>query len=69
MGEQAKNSGQGFGQHGLVVSKTEWPKADVSKVLTEDSDRMKKLLKDPDGFYTPKVRPSGHDIGTSFSKD
>lgn len=50
-------------------SKSEWPKADVSKVLTEYSDRMKKLLQDPEGFYTPKVRPSGHDIGSSFSKD
>ncbi len=50
-------------------SKTEWPKADVSKVLTEYSDRMKKLIKDPEGFYKPKVRPSGHDIGASFAKD
>jgi DNA modification methylase len=50
-------------------SKSEWPKADVSKVLTEYSDRMKKLLQDPDGFYTPKVRPSGHDIGAAFARD
>jgi site-specific DNA-methyltransferase (cytosine-N4-specific) len=50
-------------------SKTEWPKANVSKVLTQYSDRMKKLLQDPDGFYTPKVRPSGHDIGASFARD
>lgn len=50
-------------------SKTEWPKANVSKVLTEYSDRMRKLLKDPEGFYTPKKRPSGHDIGKSFSSD
>lgn len=50
-------------------SKSEWPKADVSKVLTEYSDRMKKLLQDPDGFYTPKLRPSGHDISSSFAKD
>jgi len=49
--------------------KSEWPKADVSKVLTEYSDRMKKLLQDPAAFYTPKLRPSGHDIGASFSKD
>ncbi len=49
--------------------KSEWPKADVSKVLTEYSDRMKKLLQDPAAFYTPKVRPSGHDIGASFAKD
>lgn len=51
------------------MSKTEWPKADVTKVLTEYSDRMKKLLEDPDGFYTPKKRPSGHDIGKGFGKD
>ena len=50
-------------------SKTEWPKADVSKVLAPYSERMKKLLEDPDKFYKPKVRPSGHDIGKSFGKD
>jgi site-specific DNA-methyltransferase (cytosine-N4-specific) len=49
--------------------KTRWPKANVSKVLTEYSDRMKKLLEDPAGFYTPKKRPSGHDIGKSFGKN
>ncbi len=30
---------------------------------------MKKLLADPKAFYTPKLRPSGHDIGTAFAKD
>ena len=50
-------------------SKTEWPKADVTQVLAEYSDRMKKLLKDPDGFYSPKKRPSGHDIGGGFKKE
>jgi len=50
-------------------SKTEWPKADVTKVLAPYSERMKKLLKDPETFYTPKVRPSGHDIGKSFATD
>lgn len=50
-------------------SKTEWPKANVSNVLAEYSDRMKKLLKDPEGFYSPKKRPSGHDIGAGFAKD
>ena len=49
--------------------KTRWPKADVTKVLTEYSDRMKKLLENPEAFYTPKKRPSGHDIGKAFSKD
>jgi DNA modification methylase len=51
------------------LSKTPWPKADVSKVLAPYSDRMKKLIKDPDAFYTPKERPSGHNISKSFSKD
>lgn len=51
------------------LSKTEWPKADVSKVLTAYSDRMKKLLEDPEGFYSPKKRPSGHDISSGFGKD
>jgi site-specific DNA-methyltransferase (cytosine-N4-specific) len=50
-------------------AKTDWPKADVSKVLAEYSDRMKKLLEDPEGFYSPKKRPSGHDIGKGFAKD
>lgn len=50
-------------------SKTAWPKADITKVLAPYSDRMKKLLADPDAFYTPKVRPSGHDIGKGFAKD
>lgn len=50
-------------------SKTEWPKADVSKVLAPYSDRMLKLIEDPDKFYKPAVRPSGHDIGKGFAKD
>ena len=50
-------------------SKTDWPKSDITKVLAPYSDRMKKLLEDPAAFYTPKIRPSGHDIGKSFSKD
>jgi len=50
-------------------SKTEWPKADVTKVLAPYSDRMKKLIADPASFYTPKKRPSGHDIGSAFGRD
>ena len=50
-------------------SKTEWPKADITKVLAPYGARMKKLLADPEAFYTPKLRPSGHDIGKSFAKD
>jgi len=51
------------------LSKTEWPKANVSNVLSEYSDRMKKLLKNPDKYYSPKKRPSGHDIGKGFAKN
>jgi len=50
-------------------SKTEFPKANVSNVLTEYSDRMKKLLEDPDKFYDPAKRPSGHDISKGFGKE
>ena len=50
-------------------SKGDWPKADVSKVLTPYSDRMKKLLKNPDAFYSPAKRPSGHDISKGFGKN
>lgn len=50
-------------------SKSEFPKADVTNVLTEYSDRMKKLLEDPEKFYDPKKRPSGHDIGKGFGKN
>lgn len=49
--------------------KTAWPKADVSKVLVPYSDRMLKLLENPDGFYQPAKRPSGHDVGKGFGKD
>lgn len=50
-------------------SKTASPKADVRKVLAPYSDRMKKLIENPEGFYTPQKRPSGHDIGARFGKD
>lgn len=51
------------------LSKTEWPKADVGKVRVPYSARMKKLLEDPEKFYTPAQRPSGHDISAGFGKD
>lgn len=50
-------------------SKTDCPKADVRKVLAPYSDRMKKLIENPESFYTPKKRPSGHDISAGFGKD
>lgn len=49
--------------------KTDFPKADVTKVLSPYSDRMKKLIEDPESFYKPKKRPSGHDISAGFGKD
>jgi DNA modification methylase len=51
------------------LSKSEWPKADIRNVLAPYSDRMKKLINDPEKFYTPKERPSGHDIGSRFGTD
>lgn len=50
------------------LSKSEWPKADVTKVLVEYSVRMKKLLDDPEAFYAAKKRPSGHDISYGFGR-
>jgi hypothetical protein len=50
-------------------SKTDFPKADVTKVLAPYSERMKTLLKNPSAFYTPKERPSGHDIAEAFGTD
>ncbi len=48
------------------LSKGDFPKADVRRVLVPYSARMLKLLEDPERFYTPKKRPSGHDIGSRF---
>jgi DNA modification methylase len=51
------------------LAKTETPKADVKQVLVPYSGRMKKLIEDPQSFYRPKDRPSGHDISKGFGKD
>ena len=50
-------------------SKTDWPKADVKNVLAPYSDRMKKLISDPEKYYRAKGRPSGHDISMGFGTD
>jgi site-specific DNA-methyltransferase (cytosine-N4-specific) len=50
-------------------SKSDFPKADVKRVLTPYSERMKTLLKDPKKFYSPAERPSGHDIASAFGKE
>jgi DNA modification methylase len=49
------------------LSKEDYPKADVRRVLRPYSARMRKLLEDADRFYTPKERPSGHDISERFA--
>jgi DNA modification methylase len=51
------------------LSKSDFPKADVSQVLVPYSDRMKLLLKNSDKYYSPKKRPSGHDISARFAED
>lgn len=51
------------------LSKTEFPKANVRNVLAPYSERMKKLLADSESYYSPKKRPSGHDISSSFAGD
>jgi DNA modification methylase len=51
------------------LSKSDFPKADVSKVLAPYSERMKKLLQNQKQYYTPKKRPSGHDISDRFGED
>lgn len=51
------------------LSKSDFPKANVNRVLAPYSDRMKKLLKDSDKYYSPKDRPSGHQISSQFSRN
>lgn len=50
-------------------SKSDFPQADVRKVLAPYSNRMKELLKNGNKYYTPKMRPSGHDISAGFEVD
>jgi site-specific DNA-methyltransferase (cytosine-N4-specific) len=47
-------------------SKSDWPKADNRKVLTDYSDDMKRLLR---RGYRAKQRPSGHTITAKFQQD
>lgn len=51
------------------LSKTDYPKANVKNVLTPYSDRMEKLIQEKLQYYTPKKRPSGHDISDRFLED
>lgn len=48
------------------LSRSPWPKASNRRILAPYSKSMKSLLKNG---YTPKLRPSGHDISDKFSKD
>ena len=50
-------------------AKTDFPKADVKRIIVPYSARMRKLLKDRTKYYTPKLRPSGHDISRGFDLD
>lgn len=51
------------------LSKEDYPKADITRVLVPYSDRMKKLHENPKKFYSAKLRPSGHDIKRGFDID
>lgn len=51
------------------LSKSDFPKADISRVLIPYSKRMKTLLKNSEKYYSPRERPSGHNISSNFSKD
>lgn len=51
------------------LSKTDFPKADITRVLIPYSERMKLLLQNSEKYYVPKKRPSGHDISDRFAED
>lgn len=48
------------------LSKNPFPKANNRNILKEYSDAMKHLI---EKGYTPKLRPSGHNISDKFQKD
>jgi DNA modification methylase len=48
------------------LSRTPWPKASNRRILAPYSESMRSLLKNG---YTPKLRPSGHDISAKFGRD
>lgn len=48
------------------LCKSDFPKVDVRKVLVEYSEEMKILLEDPEAYYKPTKRPSGHVITSKF---
>lgn len=50
------------------LSKGDHPKADVRRVMVPYSARMKRLLQDPNRYYSPRKQPSGHDISSRFAE-
>jgi len=48
------------------LSLSPWPKASNRRILAPYSESMRTLLKNG---YTPKLRPSGHDISDKFGRD
>lgn len=50
-------------------SRTDFPKADITRVLVPYSKKMKLLLQNPETYYLPKKRPSGHVISHHFAED
>ncbi|MFG2822617.1 DNA-methyltransferase [Kitasatospora sp. NPDC048365] len=51
------------------LSKSDFPKADVSRVRVPYSKSMKRLLENPGKYYQPALRDSEHDIGKAFGTD
>jgi DNA modification methylase len=51
------------------LSKTPWPKADITKLRQPYSEGMQALLKDPPAYSNAQERPSGHCISSSFGND
>ncbi len=40
-----------------------------AKPAAEDSSRKRQLQRDPEKYYTPALRPSGHEIGDRLAAD
>ena len=65
-----KDQSQGLGQHGVVAFQIRVSEGErEQRAPPPYSERMKKLIEDPDGFYKPKERPLGDDISSRFGKD
>ena len=51
------------------LSRTDQPKTDIGRVRVPYSKSMQRLLLDPARYYTPKERPSQHNISEAFGRD